>query len=140
MKRHLFSALAGMSLLLCLATAGVWVLSYMAPWTWVTTLDTGYHFYMSSERGAFDIGNGGYFEHWPVHYWKLALLFLVLPARRAQLKYRQYVRSRIGFCRRCGYDLRATPERCPECGTVPRELPHNPPMQRTATASNGAVE
>jgi hypothetical protein len=36
-------------------------------------------------------------------------LLLVLRTRRA---------AKAGCCPKCGYDLRASPDRCPECGTI----------------------
>ena len=52
--------------------------------------------------------------------WQLALATALLPATHLY-RYRRSVRRdrrRAGLCVRCGYDHRATPGRCPECGTV----------------------
>jgi hypothetical protein len=47
-----------------------------------------------------------------------AFLPIVYFARALRATYRR--RSRIGgLCPICGYDLRATPDRCPECGKIP---------------------
>ena len=47
------------------------------------------------------------------------LLALGIPAWRADVWLRWRIRERRrGRCAACGYDLRATPERCPECGRL----------------------
>ena len=60
-----------------------------------------------------------------VAYWLAAAVTALLPAgwvvRRAVTARRD--RRRLGLCPRCGYDLRATPGRCPECGAVPEGAP-----------------
>jgi hypothetical protein len=53
-----------------------------------------------------------------VPIWALVTLTLVLPAISIMRWHRRRAREMIGKCKRCGYDLRATPERCPECGTI----------------------
>jgi hypothetical protein len=54
-----------------------------------------------------------------VPHWLIVALLGAMPAWRAVTSRRRRVaaeRLRLGQCRRCGYDLRATPDRCPECG------------------------
>ncbi len=57
-------------------------------------------------------------------YWVLLTAFSFLPIIWIAGFIRQRARDRLkagGCCVRCGYDLRATPEKCPECGNIPTE-------------------
>jgi hypothetical protein len=68
-------------------------------------------------RGA--SGNlGG--EWWVgVPYWFLIILFTAFPLMRTMCLTRRIRRQRAGCCLACGYDLRGTPDHCPECGAIP---------------------
>jgi hypothetical protein len=59
-------------------------------------------------------------------WWFFAAFVVARPLERFEHRRRIYVRaklrSRRGRCHNCGYDLRASPDRCPECGATRRQL------------------
>jgi hypothetical protein len=169
----LFTTLSVLSLLLCLATIGLWVRSYKYSDTlyymrsvfriWAIQslrgqIAVGTNFLIPSdprsERIGLDVEDarqcstvqehshgfryiapvgwlcGFGFAFVNLHnrivyhavgipHWFLAVLLAVLPALYLRTILRSRKRDRKGLCPVCGYDLRATPDRCPECGTAP---------------------
>jgi hypothetical protein len=139
----LFNGFAAASLLLCVARTIAWIWSdahsndfrpfsgyggiqlrtahrmivYLGPpyrpqpWTFYTP---------ASQRMAIVVGPTTVF----IECWKLALGFGIIPAiwlfvrvRQSLINRRSRDRNEI-HCSNCEYDLRATPDRCPECGTA----------------------
>lgn len=66
--------------------------------------------------------NGSWLIAAPI--WAATAIFAALPAVRLVNWLRSRKRANSGLCVKCGYDLRASPERCPECGAI---TPANPP-------------
>jgi hypothetical protein len=75
----------------------------------------GFAYYRSDFNTTYHDHNGNF----PL--WFLMLFTALGPlvaVGRVTLRFRA-TRRRNGHCLTCGYDLRATPDRCPECGTLP---------------------
>jgi hypothetical protein len=146
--RWAFNMLAGVSLLLCVGLTGLWGRSYFrTDWVFegrrvqvwhkkgVITIENWPEFW-AIERAQKEWINTGdtsmpppiaRFEYWR---YKLPHALFILPTTVLPMiwtlrfrKSRRALRARSGLCARCSYDLRATPDRCPECGTeVSRSL------------------
>lgn len=66
------------------------------------------------------------FSHAHVPYWFVLVVSSVpcwIWLARARARRMSARRARLGQCTHCGYDLRASPERCPECGRVAERQP-----------------
>jgi len=120
MKHRLFTILSALSLLLCVATCGLLRWSYVHPTDdafpglmtpWQVPLANGHIYFLWD--GTMQEGDGDQ------SLWLWLAASLVLPS--LWLISFALPQRKVGTCRLCGYDLRATPDRCPECGTVPSE-------------------
>jgi hypothetical protein len=131
MKSRLFNVLAGIALLLSLASAAAWIMSHRTPRRFDVTFggkcpDGGIDYLrvtgwgVGFGGGRIDIVPWDSFYEWDIPFWRpmaVGMLYLLLwSGLPGWLKRKP--RSN-GLCASCGYDLRATPDRCPECGTIP---------------------
>jgi zinc-ribbon domain len=68
-----------------------------------------------------------WFDYVQIPYWVMIVVALVLPVRGARHILKDRNQLKRGVCFNCGYDLRASSQRCPECGT---------PIKTTTTQPN----
>jgi hypothetical protein len=79
----------------------------------------GFDFLLSDDTRNTALSGGNEYEaDLYLPYWLFAFVTVLLPARHAGNFYRRRRRAHSLKCVACGYDLRATHGRCPECGTV----------------------
>lgn len=93
-----------------------WETQNLAPDPFAQTLFDGLLSWRALGYGLYDCGRQGESVkqlELPVWLFTVAGLAIAIPSmvRRASKKLRA-----VQTCARCGYDLRATPDRCPECG------------------------
>lgn len=136
MRRRLFTAFPVLSLALCVATVALWAWDWRSPrnkppaglrfplpagdaeeWLTIGSGRIEVWEYTSWDRTWYRLSDRGF------SLWYLPAGLLALDVGFCYLSRWTFRAGRspaTGLCRSCGYDLRATPDCCPECGTFAR--------------------
>jgi hypothetical protein len=113
------------SQLSCVSAHGRMTLGFQTDWLW---RDSGLRWHTSALSNnpveqfglqSFSDQYGDVIRYATLPHWLFVLVFAVLPLIQITRLIRRRRQPRAGLCRVCGYDLRATPDRCPECGAKP---------------------
>jgi hypothetical protein len=144
MKRRVTHFLTIVSLLLCAALTALWVRShwccdevtYRGPTEAIRFRSYDGDFYFITSRfmvclpgwtwiydSKYSPAESGWMDQadltWRIPFFSLFVWTAAVPYWRLVIP---WIRSRAiragGYCASCGYDLRGTPVRCPECGTA----------------------
>jgi hypothetical protein len=102
LARRLFTLCSAASLLLCVIWAVAWLIGELVR-----------RDMLADDSGLTEFAYGN--AQWTDALYPVLPLAWILWSLRNRARSR---RPRRGFCATCGYDLRATPGRCPECGTA----------------------
>jgi hypothetical protein len=123
MRRRLLTLGSALSLLLCVLAVVACIASNWFPWRFMffRTPDWQLRLYAASEFGALRLTyvvEGDLVTEVPLSWWVPVLSLGAIALTLQWIAARLATSFRRGLCPRCGYDLRASPERCPECGTA----------------------
>jgi hypothetical protein len=144
-RHSVLSFLVALSLLLCVSTCVLWARSYRNQWhgdrlafnaardSWelrsegggltVYQRDRSPWFFAGSATDGKTVARYNWNEVFGFPYWLAVIATAPVPVARAAKWMRRRRRRSKGLCLACGYDLRMTPELCPECGVAAVNLP-----------------